>query len=162
MLCLGVAIVLFFFGVQTCVLDFDGAQALGLAVRSSCHQAACFGAGAGRDEFADDDVFFEATQVVDFAGDGSLGEHAGGLLERRSGQEAIGGQRCLGNTEQQRRSDCGHTTLGPDIGVDAGELGLIDGFAGQVVRIAGLVDAHTAQHLTDDDFEVLVVDIHTL
>src|SRR5580704_1115302 len=41
------------------------------------------GAGAGGDEPADDDVLFEAVERVGLAVDRRLGEHPGGLLERR-------------------------------------------------------------------------------
>ena len=33
---------------------------------------------------------------------------------------------------------------------------------GQLLGVAGLVDAHLAQHLADDDLDVLVVDGHAL
>ena len=56
-------------------------------------------AGAGRDELADDDVLLEAGEVVDLALDGGVGEHLGGLLEGGRRQEALGGQRRLGDAE---------------------------------------------------------------
>src|SRR5690606_24377356 len=43
-------------------------------------------AGAGRDQLADDDVLLQAVQPVGLAFDRGLGEDAGRLLERRSGQ----------------------------------------------------------------------------
>src|SRR5439155_768645 len=59
-------------------------------------------AGAGRDEAAHDDVLLQAAQVVDAPGDGRLGEHLGGLLERRRGDERLRRERRLGDAEQQR------------------------------------------------------------
>src|SRR5215831_14559644 len=44
-------------------------------------------AGAGRDEASDDNVLFQAAQVIDLAVDAGFSEHARGLLERRSGDE---------------------------------------------------------------------------
>src|SRR6478735_6855377 len=49
----------------------------------------------GRDELADDDVLLEADQVVLGAVDGALGEHPGGLLERRRREERGRVERCL-------------------------------------------------------------------
>src|SRR5437016_2034318 len=45
-------------------------------------------AGAGRDQLADDDVFLEAAQAVDLAGDRRLGQYPRGLLEARRRQPA--------------------------------------------------------------------------
>jgi len=59
-----------------------------------------------RDEAADDDVLLEAAQGVDRAVDGGLGEHAGGLLEARRRDEAVGGERRLGDAQQKRTTDC--------------------------------------------------------
>ena len=50
-------------------------------------------AGAGRDQTADDHVLLQALQAVDLAVDRRLGEDAGGLLERRRGDEGLGLQR---------------------------------------------------------------------
>ena len=62
-------------------------------------------AGAGGYEAADDDVFLEAAERVDRAVDAGFGEDAGGLLETRRRDEAIGGKRRLGDAEQQRATD---------------------------------------------------------
>src|SRR5690606_19917324 len=59
-------------------------------------------ARAGRDQPADDDVLLQAPELVPLAVDAGLGEHAGGLLERRRGDERLGGQRGLGDAEQHR------------------------------------------------------------
>ena len=61
-------------------------------------------AGTGGDEAADDDVFLEAAQVVDAAGDGRFGEDARGLLERRRGDERVGRERRFGDAEEERHS----------------------------------------------------------
>ena len=60
------------------------------------------GAGAGRDQPADDDVLLEAVERVDLAVDRRLGEHARRLLERRRRDERAGLQRGLGDAEQHR------------------------------------------------------------
>src|ERR1039458_6465617 len=46
------------------------------------HVAVVLHAGAGRDEASDNDVFFQAAQVINLAVDAGFGEHARGLLER--------------------------------------------------------------------------------
>src|SRR5579871_6279868 len=51
------------------------------------HVAVVLHAGSGRDEASDDDVLFQAAQVIDLAVDAGFGEHSRGLLERRGGDE---------------------------------------------------------------------------
>ena len=46
--------------------------------------------------------------------------------------------------------------------VDLAESELVDDRAGQQARIAHGLDFHLAQHLRDDDLDVLVVDVHAL
>src|ERR1700739_1725023 len=60
--------------------------------------------GSGRDEASDNDVLFQAAQVIDLAVDAGFGEDARGLLERRGGDEGVGGERRLGDSEEQRPS----------------------------------------------------------
>src|SRR5689334_17773199 len=56
----------------------------------------------GRDEAAHDDVFFQAAQVIDLAGNGGFGEYARGFLEARGRDERVGRERRLGDTEEER------------------------------------------------------------
>jgi len=49
--------------------------------------------GAGRDEAADDDVFFQAFEVVFFAADRRVNENARGLLKGCGGKETGRGKR---------------------------------------------------------------------
>ena len=55
--------------------------------------------GPGRNQAAHDDVLLQALQRVDLAVDRSVGEHPGGLLERRRREEGAGLQRRLGDAE---------------------------------------------------------------
>src|SRR3954454_16185682 len=48
------------------------------------------GAGAGRNQTADDDVLLQALERIDLAVDRRLGEDAGGLLERGRREERPG------------------------------------------------------------------------
>ena len=56
----------------------------------------------------------------------------------------------------------GDNLLAPDAVVLFGEVKFVDNLLFEEAGIAGLVDLHLAHHLTDDDLEVLVVDLHTL
>ena len=56
--------------------------------------------GPGRDELADDDVLLEAHEAVGPALDRGLGEHPGGLLERRRRQPRVGGERRLRDSHE--------------------------------------------------------------
>ena len=52
--------------------------------------------------------------------------------------------------------------LTPDAVVLLSEVELVDYFLLEEGGVAGVVDLHLAHHLTNDDLEVLVVDLHTL
>ena len=54
------------------------------------------------------------------------------------------------------------TALGDHTAVLGLEPAALDQLAGQQLRVAGLDDRHAAQHLPDDDLDVLVVDRHAL
>src|ERR1700680_2340149 len=58
--------------------------------------------GSRRDQAAHDDVFLEAAQVVHLAGNRRFGENARGLLEAGRRNKGVGGQRGLGDAEEQR------------------------------------------------------------
>ena len=52
--------------------------------------------------------------------------------------------------------------LTPDAVVLLSEVELVDYLLLEEGGVAGVVDLHLAHHLTNDDLEVLVVDLHTL
>src|SRR3979411_2213360 len=120
------------------------------------------GAGARRDQPADNDVFLEAFQRVHLAVDGGFGEHAGGLLERGRREERAGLQARLGDAEQYRGSGGDLLALFLGLGVDHVELDLVDLFARDHVGVALVGDLDLLQHLTDNHLDVLVVDQHAL
>src|SRR6202048_4040768 len=120
------------------------------------------GAGARRDQPADNDVLLEAFQRVHLAVDGGFGEHAGGLLERRRREERAGLQARLGDAEQYRRSRGGLLALLLGLDVELVELDLVDLLALDHVGVALVGDLHLLQHLTDNHLDVLVVDQHAL
>src|SRR5579884_655955 len=57
-------------------------------------------AGASRYQLTDDDILFQTNQVIGLGLDGSFGQDAGRLLEGGGGEEAIGIERCLRDTQQ--------------------------------------------------------------
>ena len=56
----------------------------------------------------------------------------------------------------------GDHLLAPDAVVLLGKVELVDKCILEERGVAGIVDLHLAHHLTNDDLEVLVVDLHTL
>ena len=132
-------------------------------------------AGAGGDQLTDDDILLQAHQMVHLALDGGLGQNLGSLLEGGSGQEGIGGQRCLGDTHQQlgiggllqRLTGLGVDLTGGDAGPHLGVLVLHlqhvgHGAGQQAGGVIGVLHTDLAHHLADNDLDVLIVDVHAL
>ncbi|MPM12273.1 hypothetical protein SDC9_58625 [bioreactor metagenome] len=115
-------------------------------------------AGAGRDQLAEDHVLLQAHQGIRLAVDGGVGEHLGGLLEGGRGQPRVSGQRGLRDAHQDRTPLGGLATLGDDLAVLRDVRRTIDQLTGEHVGVARLQHRHPAQHLADDDLQVLVVD----
>ena len=137
-----------------------GADAERLFSRRSLHLQAAIAshAGAGRDEATDDDVFLQAHEVVHLALDGGFGEHPGGLLEGGRGEEAVRGEGGLGDTEEHPfRGGFRAAPLANPL-VHFVEVEPIVDLAGQQFRVTGVQDPPLAQHLPDDDLDVLIVD----
>src|SRR5207253_55013 len=118
--------------------------------------------GARGDELADDDVLLEAQEPVLLAHDRGLGEDARRLLEGGGSEEARGRERRLRDAEQDRLRRRGLAARGDRPGVDVLELEAIEELHWEKLGVAGLLDADLAEHLADDDLDVLVVDRHTL
>src|SRR5215210_2424271 len=118
--------------------------------------------GGGRDQLADDDVLLQAREAVDLALERRVGEHLGGLLEGGRRQERVRRQRRLGDAEDDL---LGLGALAPgvdDLLVELAELVAVDELPGQQVGVALLVDPDLLEHLTADQLDVLVVDVHAL
>src|ERR1700756_3677182 len=126
------------------------------------HVAVVLHAGPGRDEASDDDVLFQAAQVIDLAVDAGFGEHARGLLERRGGDEGVGGERSLRDAEEQRTAGGRLAALGNHALVLFAEGELVDLLFEQEARVAHVFDLHPAHHLTNNHFDVLVRDVDAL
>src|SRR6266540_3742151 len=126
------------------------------------HFAVMIEAGSSRDDVAHDDVFFEAVQVVDAAHGCGFGQDARGVLEGGGAEEGLGFERSLGDAEQDGLGLGGLAAHFLDAVVFVLEIDLVDLFAPEVLGVARLGDADLAEHLADDDFDVLVVDGHAL
>jgi len=94
----------------------------------------------------------------------SIGQYLGRLLEGGGREERLGGQRGLGDPEDQRL--VGRLLLLALLLLHADVLALehdpVDELAGQEVGVARLLDAHLLQHLPNDQLDVLVVDVDAL
>ena len=113
----------------------------------------------GRDELADDDVLLEADQVVLGAVDGGLGQHPGRLLEGRRGEEADDVlSDALVTPSRTVWAVAGSPPSARTRLLCLLELEAVDQLGRQQVDVARLVDADLAEHLPDDDLDVLVVD----
>ena len=83
-----------------------------VALGGDLAQAVHHGAGAGRDQAADDDVLLEPVERIRLAVDSGLGEHARRLLERRRRDERARLQAGLGDAEQNRMAGRALLALG--------------------------------------------------
>src|ERR1019366_5588461 len=119
-------------------------------------------AGARGDETAHDDVFLQATQVIDGALDGGFREHARGFLERRRRDKRIGGERGLGDAEQQRTAGGRFAAIGNRLLVLFAEAELVDLLFQQERGIAHVFHFHPAHHLANNHLNVFVADVDTL
>src|SRR3954452_9045531 len=79
-----------------------------------------------RDQLPDDDVLLQAEQPVRLALERRVREHLGGLLERGGRQERIGGERRLGDAEDDLLPRRGLVAVGLDPLVLAMELVAVD------------------------------------
>src|SRR6185436_8303254 len=109
-----------------------------------------------------DHVLLQAAQVVDLAGDRRFREDARRLLEGGRGDERVGGERRLGDPQQQGTSG---GRLLPGVGQDVvrrDEPELVHHLVDEELAVPHVLHLHPAHHLPDDDLDVLVVDVHAL
>src|SRR6185369_7569845 len=117
---------------------------------------------SGRNQSTHDYVLFQTTQVIHASGDRGFRQHASSLLERSRRDERIGRERRLRDTKQQRLCLSNFAVFLSDALVLVLEAETIDLLFEQEFRVADFLDLHPAQHLTNNHFDVLVVDVHTL
>src|SRR5262245_31983912 len=119
--------------------------------------------GGRRDQLADDDVLLEAHEPVALALEGRIREDLGGLLEGGGREERLGGERRLGDPEDD--------PLGPgrrlrllalQLLVDRVEDQAVLQLTGQQLGRALRLHPDLLQHLAHDQLDVLVVDVDAL
>src|SRR6185312_5236376 len=115
-----------------------------------------------RNKTADNNIFLQATQGIARATNRRFGKNASGFLERGGRDERLGRQRCLGDAQQDRLVLGRTLALGYRTVVFAVDAHALDLLAAQVMAVARLDDLDLAQHLANDRFNVLVVDLHAL
>ena len=84
------------------------------------------------------------------------------MLERGTRQEALGVQGSLGDAQHHGPCGCRLPPGSHNLLVDVLEDQAIHHLSRQQLGVARLNDVNLARHLADDDFDVLVVDDHTL
>ena len=131
--------------------------------------------GTSRDELTDADVLLQTLEVVTLAADRSIGECLGGLLEGGSRDEGIRAGRSFGDTLQDggglNELDVRSARINELLQLLVelvNTLALYQRALEQILLVLDLVgaacvlDAYLAEHLTDDDLDVLVIDVNTL
>ena len=119
-------------------------------------------ARTGRNQTAHDHVFLQAAQIVFLTHNGGFSQNARRFLEGSGGNEGVGGQRSLRDAEQDVVVLRRRLAFGDNAVVFVEHFAAFNLFARDEVRVARIRDLHAAQHLTDNHFDVLVVDLHAL
>ena len=117
---------------------------------------------ARRYQPADNDILFEAGEQVALTAYRRHGQHFGGFLERGFGQETVGGEGGLGDAQQEGLGGGRLAALGEHAAVLVVKPEPVHHVAGDKLGVAGVVHLHAAQHLAQDDLNVLVVDADAL
>ena len=115
-------------------------------------------ARARRDETSHDDVLLEAAEIVGLPVDRRFREDLGGLLEDDAEMNDSVESDAFVMPRSSGSAIAGLAAALDDPLVLALEDVLLDLLVDQEVRVADVLDADAAQHLTNDDFDVLVVD----
>ena len=100
--------------------------------------------------------------MIGLAADCRLGEHLRGLLEGSRGEEGIGCERSLRDTEHNLLALCRCLALGDELLVHRVELEHVHVDARQNLGISRLFHVNLLQHLADYDLDVLIIDLNTL
>src|SRR5262249_24420165 len=107
-------------------------------------------------------VLFQAAEVIHLARNRRFGDHPRRRLERRGRDERVGRERRLGDAEQQRTALRRTAAIRDHALVLFHEPEAIDLLLDQELGVADVLDLHPPHHLTDDDLDVLVVDVDAL
>ncbi len=118
---------------------------------------------SARDDVSHDHVLFKAEQVVGLTCACSIGKNTCCVLEGGCRNKGLGPERCFGDPKKNGcclRRSC--RLLRSPLLFWLWKFFLIDIFAIEEGGIAWIGDAHFLEHLTHDDLNVLIVDVHTL
>jgi len=117
--------------------------------------------GSGRDQPTHDNVFLDLSQVINFAVQSCLGQNPGGFLEGGSGDKAVGAQGTLGNP-QKEWTGLGRLPAFSGFSRFFLKLELIDLLVHQEFSVTDFFNLNPAQHLSDDDLNMFIVDANAL
>src|SRR5690606_6742834 len=138
------------------------ALALGFFRRLDRAVTAVRQAGAGGDALTDDDVPLEAAQRGTLASPRSLAAHAGPPPGGGGRRPPTGCARPLTGAQRLGATRCRALALGDSRAVDRLVALEVDHLTRQQGRVGVVDDSDLAEHLANDDLDVLVVDRHTL
>src|SRR3989344_1369775 len=116
---------------------------------------ASFETRAGRNEGAEDDVLFETHRAVPCSRNGCFGELARCVLEGNRGEEGCARKRYLGDAQKKRLPACGLFVFFFGLLAQTFEFEIRHDLARRDTCIAGVRDRDAAEHLFDNDFEML-------
>ena len=123
---------------------------------------------AGRKKLTDNNIFFKADKRIGFALNSCIGENSCGFLEGSRRQEGIGSKRSLCDTEKHRFAGGRSKLLTLCLALCADalvlfvEVGLFNGSSGKKLGLTRLIHLELSHHLTNDNLNVLIIDINTL
>ena len=100
--------------------------------------------------------------MVDFTFNRRIGQHARSFLERRCRQERIGRQAGFSNTQKHSRAGRRLSAVCDHASIFLFEIVHIDLTARQKLGIAASIDLDLAQHLSDHDLDMFIININTL
>jgi hypothetical protein len=109
-----------------------------------------------------DHVLLEALQRIHFTKGRCVGQDAGRLLERCRRNETLSLDRCLGDAQEDRFRLSGLATGFDDPIIFVPEIRSLDLLTPESLGITRIGDPDLAKHLTNDRFDVLIIDGHTL
>src|SRR3989344_2992119 len=112
---------------------------------------------------ANDYVLFQATQRIRSAFNRGFNQNPGRVLEGSRGEERFRGKRDSGNAQKQLLGLGQMLPLALQFAVYLQESGTFQNLShDQIRRVAGVFDPDAREHLTGNDFDMLVVDGGTL
>src|SRR6516164_1344055 len=119
-------------------------------------------AGSRWSKMTHDHVFLKSAQKVDFGKRGSLCENSSRILERSRGYKAVRFERRLRDPEQNRNRLRRLASLLDHPTIFFFEFESINLVAPQQHGVSGFSNLHFAQHLPNDNFDVLIVNFDPL